>query len=131
MRRASDAGGDPGDLGQGLQRADRLKKRYEFRQVQLTGRRIHTPHFLIVVQPNSLENTRLGITVTKKVGNAVQRNRIKRVVREVFRRNRHLFPPSHDVVFIAKRQAASLDYDSLLDELRGAASKLEERGAAR
>jgi ribonuclease P protein component len=69
--------------------------------------------------------------VTKKVGNAVQRNRIKRVVREVFRRNRHLFPRSHDVVFIAKRQAVSLGYDSLLDELCGAASKLEDRGAAR
>ena len=131
MRRASGAGGGPGNAGRGLRRADRLKKRYEFRQVQLTGRRIHTPHFLIVVQPNALENTRLGITVTKKVGNAVRRNRIKRVVREVFRRNRHLFPPSHDVVFIAKRDADALGYDSLLSELRRAAVKLTETGATR
>jgi len=131
MRGASGAGGDPSDGGHALRPADRLKKRYEFRQVQLTGRHIHTPHFLIVVQPNSLENTRLGITVTKKVGNAVQRNRIKRVVREVFRRNRHLFPPSHDVVFIAKRDADAIGYDSLLNELRCAAVKLKEGGAGR
>jgi ribonuclease P protein component len=63
--------------------------------------------------------------VTKKVGTAVQRNRIKRVVREVFRRNRHLFPPSHDVVFIAKRDAQQVSYDSLLGELRRAARKLQ------
>ncbi|MDH3623358.1 MAG: ribonuclease P protein component [Myxococcales bacterium] len=131
MRGASGAGGDPSNGGQGLPPADRLKKRYEFRQVQLTGRRIHTPHFLIIVQPNALENTRLGITVTKKVGNAVQRNRIKRVVREVFRRNRHLFPPSHDVVFIAKRDADALSYDSVLSEVRRVDTKLREGGASR
>ena len=131
MRRASRAGDGPSKGDQGLRRADRLKKRYEFRQVQLTGRRIHTPHFLIVVQPNSLENTRLGITVTKKVGSAVQRNRIKRVVREVFRRNRHLFPPSHDIVFIAKRHVDAIGYDSLLNELRRAAMRLREAGTER
>ena len=63
--------------------------------------------------------------MTKKVGTAVQRNRIKRVVREVFRRNRELFPPSHDVVFIAKREAPAIDYHSLLEELRRAARKLK------
>lgn len=116
--------GAPGGESQRLTRADRMKKRYEFRQVQLNGRRIHTPHFLVVVQPNALHNTRLGITVTKKVGTAVQRNRIKRVVREVFRRNRRLFPAAHDVVFIAKRNATSIDYDGLVSELERAARKL-------
>lgn len=103
---------------------DRLKKRYEFRHVQLTGRRTHTPHFLIVVQSNALHKTRLGITVTKKVGTAVERNRIKRVVREVFRRNRSLFPQAHDVVFIAKRGAYPIDYETVLDEVRRAAKRL-------
>ena len=131
MDRASVARGVAGKSAEGLQRADRLSKRYEFRRVQLSGRRIHTPHFLIVVQPNSHENTRLGITVTKKVGNAVQRNRIKRVVREVFRRNRSLFPSAHDVVFIAKREAGTLGYEALLDEVRRAAPKTRRRGGRR
>ncbi len=125
MPGASGPSGAPGGDAQRLARADRLKKRYEFRQVQLSGRRIHTPHFLIVVQPNALQNTRLGITVTKKVGTAVQRNRIKRVVREVFRRNRQLFPAAHDVVFIAKRDAKGIGYDALLAELQRAAAKLQ------
>jgi ribonuclease P protein component len=114
---------------QRLRRADRLRKRYEFRRAQLDGRRIHTAHFLIVVQPNASSNTRLGITVTKKVGSAVQRNRIKRVVREAFRRNRELFPPNHDVVLIAKRGAADIDYAALLRELREVSRRLRPREA--
>jgi len=113
------------DKPQRFRRRDRLQKRYQFQQTQLSGRRIHTPHFLIVVQANALQNTRLGITVTKKVGNAVQRNRIKRVVREVFRRNRSMFPLGHDLVFIAKRGASDIDYGSLLSELQRASKKLQ------
>ncbi|MGB5265603.1 MAG: ribonuclease P protein component [Polyangiales bacterium] len=130
MPRTPHMAGAIGGRPQRFRRVDRLKKRYEFKRAQLSGRRIHTPHFLIVVLPNAVQNTRLGITVTKKVGTAVQRNRIKRVVREVFRRNRQLFPASHDLVFIAKRGATEIDYASLLDELGRAAAKLEI-GAAR
>jgi ribonuclease P protein component len=124
MPRASGTIGVACDQPQRLRRGDRLKKRYEFRQVQLRGRRIQTPHFLIVVRANVLDNTRLGITVTKKVGTATERNRIKRVVREVFRRNRQMFPASHDVVFIAKVGATQIDYGSLLSELQRATTKL-------
>jgi ribonuclease P protein component len=126
---ASATTGAVNDQPQRFRRGDRVKKRYEFRQAQLSGRRIHTPHFLIVVQPNALRNTRLGITVTKKVGSAVERNRVKRVVREVFRRNRQLFPLSHDLVFIAKRGATDIDYRSLLSELQRAAKKLQPEAA--
>ncbi|MEM7137247.1 MAG: ribonuclease P protein component [Myxococcota bacterium] len=127
MHRTPERGGGPTRAGQGLGRADRLRKRFEFRQAQLRGRRVHTPHFLIVVQPNSAQKTRLGITVTKKVGNAVERNRIKRVVREVFRRNRALFPAKHDIVFIAKRGAEAIGYEALLTEVRHASGKLARR----
>jgi len=129
MPRASVTTAAVTDNSQRFRRGDRLKKRFEFRQAQLSGRRIHTPHFLIVVQPNALQNTRLGITVTKKVGSAVERNRIKRVVREVFRRNRRLFPLAHDLVFIAKRGATNIDYGSLLGELQRAAKKLQPEAA--
>ena len=130
MPRTLHMAGASGRKPQRFQRVDRLKKRYEFKRAQLSGRRIHTPHFLIVVLPNAVQNTRLGITVTKKVGTAVQRNRIKRVVREVFRRNRELFPASHDLVFIAKRGATEIDYSSLLEEI-GRASRKLAIGAAR
>ena len=58
--------------------------------------------------------TRLGITVTRKVGNAVARNRIKRMVREVFRQNRERLPAGLDVVWVAKQQAANASFADVL-----------------
>jgi ribonuclease P protein component len=68
--------------------------------------------------------TRLGITVTRKVANAVGRNRIKRLVREAFRRNRSTLAPGFDLVWIAKRDAASLTYVDAEQELGVVASAL-------
>src|SRR5690606_29130162 len=60
--------------------------------------------------------TRLGITVTRKVGNAVVRNRIKRLVREVFRQHRARLPVGLDLVFVAKQQAAQASFADVLDD---------------
>jgi ribonuclease P protein component len=101
-----------------LRAADRLKRRAEFRQVQDTGRKHHTRHFLIVVLARGGEGPpRIGITVTKKVGNAVARNRVKRLVREVFRQERARFPAGCDIVFIAKDGAPELRYEDVLAEV--------------
>lgn len=62
------------------------------------GRRVSSGSFTLFGLPNSLEHCRLGITVTRKVGGAVRRNRIKRVLREIFRRNRERLAPPIDVV---------------------------------
>lgn len=109
---------------------DRVKRRSDFRAVQSGGRKVHTPHFLVVVAPREGSlRTRLGITVTKKVSSsAVGRNRVKRVVREVFRRNRELFPDGCDVVVIAKREAPSLGYGEVLEEMRAASRAMKRRG---
>jgi ribonuclease P protein component len=60
---------------------------------------------------------RLGITVTRKVAGAVGRNRVKRVLREVFRRNRDLFPDACDVVIIGKSGSPELGYAAVQTEL--------------
>jgi ribonuclease P protein component len=109
----------------------RLRRRADFLRVQRSGARVHTPHFVVVVLPRAEENAlrRVGITVTKKVAKAVGRNRVKRVLREVFRKNRELFPEACDLVIIAKSGAADLGYEQALVELervRGAMA-----GAAR
>lgn len=102
-----------------LRPTDRLKKRADYLRVQHEGRKHHTKHFLVVVlaRGDAESTPRIGITVTKKVGNAVARNRVKRVVREVFRRERARFPQGCDVVFIAKEGAPLLGYDEVLAEL--------------
>lgn len=103
--------------------SDRLKRRADFRRVQSSRKRAHTKHYLLVVAPKAGPQGRFGVTVTKKIGNAVARNRVKRVMREVFRRNRDLFPAA-DVVVIAKRGAPRLGYHEALAELRKASPAL-------
>jgi len=95
----------------------RLLKRAEYLRVQGSGRKLQTRSLLILTLPNRLGRTRLGIAVSKKYGKSVQRNRLKRLVREVFRRNRALFPAGADLVIIPKRVGHELGYALLVAEL--------------
>ena len=94
--------------GQTFAKADRLRKRREFLEVQHEGRKIHSRDLLILVCSRADTSQRVGITVSAKVGRAVQRNRVKRVLREVWRRHRCIFPRGLDVVLIAKRSAVDV-----------------------
>jgi ribonuclease P protein component len=66
----------------------------------------------------------LGITVGKVVGSAVERNRLKRLIREFFRQNRELLPDSSDLVITVKEGAASLNFWQLFEELKGLFTEL-------
>jgi ribonuclease P protein component len=87
-------------------------------QVQEHGRKLHTDSFLVFVLPrNEPGATRVGVTASRKLGGAVVRNRVKRLVREAFRRHKLLFPAGLDVVFIAKKSAVDADYDQVVREI--------------
>ena len=131
----------PGERGEGLRAPDRLKKRGDFVDVQTHGRRVQLRHFVVIVQRRAAETpateTRIGVTITKKISGAVGRNRVKRLVREVFRRNRERFPAGCDVVFIARAGADTLDYATVLAEVSaveralGAAARASAPAASR
>ncbi|MBT8494903.1 MAG: ribonuclease P protein component, partial [Deltaproteobacteria bacterium] len=91
-------------------RVRRLRKRRDFLKVQGAGAKAHTRHFLVLrlAQEAQLPRGRLGITVTKRVGSAATRNRIKRLVREFVRQNPGWLPNGVDVVVVAKKSAAKL-----------------------
>ncbi len=86
--------------------SQRVRKRPEFQRIQTQGRRVSTPHFVLLLQardPEAGGTARLGVTVSRKVGNAVVRNRAKRLIREAFRATRSLWPADADLVVIVKR----------------------------
>jgi ribonuclease P protein component len=81
---------------------ERIRRRADFQLVYEKGSRIHGRLVTLFVLPNRLAVGRLGIAVTRKLGGAVQRNRAKRLIREVFRRNK--IASGYDVVVVAKRE---------------------------
>lgn len=115
-------------MSETLPREERLRKRAEFTRVQGRGKKHHTERFLVFVLPrkpgNETAPARLGVTVSKKVGGAVVRNRVKRLLREAFRRRKTLFPMGLDIVFIAKQTASKSELADLLRELERLCSKL-------
>jgi ribonuclease P protein component len=79
--------------------ARRLRKPGEFKRVYATGRRMGNEYFTINAQPNELAGARLGLSVAvRAMGNAVARNRIRRMIRESFRLNQALLPPLDMVI---------------------------------
>lgn len=93
-------------------RAQRLRSNAEFARVYRLGRRLRGDNFALILLPNGVEHSRLGISVQRKTGNAVRRNRIKRLVREVFRQSAALLPAPCDVVCTVRPGFA---IDSLAD----------------
>jgi len=89
-------------------KADRILKRREFIALSKFGRRVQNTEFIAYFLPAQHNRSRLGVTVTKKVGQAVERNRIKRLVREFFRLNRHCLSGNWDISIIVKRQSAEI-----------------------
>jgi ribonuclease P protein component len=102
---------------QSFYREDRLRKRRDFIRRLPQTRKIRSTNFLVVMRPNTLRRPRLGLSVGKNRGGAVERNRIKRLLREFFRRNRNQLPPSHDIIIIALEGPNPLTYHQVVEEL--------------
>jgi ribonuclease P protein component len=105
--------------GEGFPKAARVRRRREFLALGRTARRRHTPHFVVLSQARA-SGSRLGVTVSRKVGDAVARNHVKRCVRELFRRDPRHLVPDHDVVVIAKAGAGELSFHEIARELGAA-----------
>lgn len=107
----------------------RVRKRREFLHIQNAGRRVATRHFLVVYTRAGDAPPRLGITVTKKIGNAVVRNAIKRAVRETFRANASAVAPGASLVVIARSGAGDLGSNATAAELAPAMRSIGDTSA--
>ena len=109
-----------------LRAADRLHRRVEFLRVQRTGARFQSDHFVVhAARFSETQRVRLGTTVSRRLGNAVMRNRIKRRIREWFRLSlRSRLPAGTAVVVIGRPGAGALETQSIMGELDSAVAKL-------
>ncbi len=95
----------------------RLLIRREFLSLQQRGKRRHSPHFVVVSAPAPGRRSRLGITVTRRFGKAVVRNRMKRVLREFFRTRQVYITPAQNILIIPKVGADALEFIQVAEEL--------------
>ena len=113
---------------EGLRREERLRKKTDFETIAKEGIRSHTENFLIIARKNERGFSRMGAVASKKVGKAVERNRVKRLMREFFRRNKDRLPPSTDYVFVGKKGAQNLHYAQVVNELNALTKLRMEHG---
>lgn len=119
-----------------LPRACRIRRRPDFTLCYEAGRRFFSRYFVLFVRARQDDGPwRLGLAVGKKMGNAVQRNRIKRLLREFFRLNGHLLPQGVDVTVVPRRELAgvradlTLTWEELLPLLRRLRASVGRGGA--
>lgn len=98
-------------------RSARLLSRDEFSRVRSKGKAHHSKYFVVLIVARSDGPTRLGLTVSRKVGGAVKRNHVKRRLREFFRLNHGRLGSHLDISIIAKRGSHELSLDDVCKQL--------------
>ena len=96
-----------------MQFSESLKKNYQFQSVYKTGKSYANRLFVMYVKENGTETNRIGISVSKKVGNSVVRHRVTRLVRESYRLHESIFNSGLDIVVVARQSAATVGYEEV------------------
>ncbi len=117
-----------------LRRTERLLDGRDYRRVSRKGRRLTSRGFVMLVSPSRETETeqgpqgaRLGMSASRRVGNAVTRNRVKRQIREWYRAEKHIIPGGKDYVLIVRRPAAGMSSG----EIRQMLSRLIDQMSAK
>ena len=116
----AEAAGVSGSRPASFPKYARLRKRADYLRVQAGARRQHTEHFVVLSTAGIGTGSRVGITVSTRVGNAVVRNRVKRLLREILRATWRRIDPPGDVVIIAKPSAAQATHARAAAEIHRA-----------
>ena len=101
-----------------------IKENHIFRRLYAKGKSVATPHVAVYCRRNGRKESRLGITVSTKLGKAVRRNKVRRRIREIYRLHQHELMPGWDVIVVARVKAAHSSYAAIERSFLSAADKL-------
>jgi len=96
-----------------LKKSEHLRKNSDFKKVYAKGKSCADHFVVLFVLRNDLEGNRIGLSVSKKIGKAVKRNRVKRLFREVYRLNKDKLIQGFDLIFLARKDAIKLDFHGM------------------
>ena len=96
-----------------MQFSESLKKNHQFQFVFRNGKSYANKYLVMYVKENGLDKNRIGISVSKKVGNSVVRHRVARLVIESYRLHEKVFNSGLDIVVIARNNASSVGYHEI------------------
>ena len=102
-----------------------VKENYEFRRIYRKGRSAVSPCLVVYCQKNRRGQSRLGVTVSTKLGHAVVRNRVRRRIREIFRLSQGKMKQGYDCIVVARTRAAHADYWELKRAFEKTCKKLD------
>jgi ribonuclease P protein component len=91
-------------------RSERLRNTADFDRVYSIGKRIASASLVLISDASPADVTRLGISVSRKIGKAVVRNRVKRLLREAFRLNKHRLKKGYDILLVARKGVEDLKF---------------------
>lgn len=112
-------------VGSNMVNSVSLKKNSAFARVFKKGRYAAAPHIVVYVLENGGRENRLGITVTRKIGKSVERNRLRRLIKENYRRLEEKIKTGLDIVIVARNTEDAAEYQDIKKEMEYAFGKLK------
>lgn len=100
-----------------MKKYETIKKKEEFNNFIKYSKYIKSPNFIIYIRKALYTYPRFGIAISKKVGNAVKRNKLKRQIREIISLNKDIFPKDKDYIIMIKKSCIELPFQNMNNDL--------------